>query len=189
MLLGDRDYAVTEDSVILLERKFIRASVVSYFTAYISGSLISALLWSEVDNLNAAEFWMFWPVNLRYISQITAHFGSIDGWNGFLFSNCVISTLMIIRLIYLFSVELSKPNDSFTWGITNVHLIVIPFALIAFFLPFRDGPRSYGMTFFDGPFNSSLKSNFLVAIFYFGITDPVVKFVSWLKFSFYPGGD
>jgi len=177
---------VTEDSVILLERKFIKASVVTYFTAFIVGILISALLWSRVDHLNAAEFWIFWPLNLRYISQITAHFGSIDGWNGFLFSNYVISSIMIIRIIYLFSVELAKPHDSFTWGITKVHLMVIPFALIALFLPFREGPRSYGMTFYDGPVGSSLKSNFLVAIFYFSITDPVVKFVSWLKFSFYP---
>ncbi|QXC48836.1 hypothetical protein KHC17_01635 [Agrobacterium salinitolerans] len=174
---------MTEDSVILLERKFIKASVVTYFTAYIAGSLMSALAWPGVTSLNAAEFWMFWPVNLRYIIQISANFGSTDGWNGFLFSNYIISSLMIIRMAYLFSVELSKPRDSFTWGITTVHLMVIPFALIALFLPFREGPRSYGLTFYDGPFGSSLKSNFLVAIFYFGITDPIVKLVSWLKFS------
>ncbi|MCZ4433179.1 hypothetical protein O3S81_26075 [Agrobacterium sp. SOY23] len=178
-----------ENSVILLERKFIKASVVTYFTAYIAGSLMSALLWSGVNHLNAADFWMFWPVNLRYMSQITARFGSIDGWNGFLFSNYIISSLMIIRMIYLFSFELSKPHDSFTWGITTVHLMVIPFALIALFLPFREGPRFYGMTFYDGPFSNSLKSNFLVATFYFSITDPVVKFVSWLKFSFCPRGN
>lgn len=180
---------MTEDSIILLERKFIKASMVTYFTAYITGSLISALVWFGVDQLNAAEFWMFWPVNLRYISQITVHFGSVDGWNGFLFSNYIISSLMIIRMIYLFSVELSKTPDSFTWGITKVHLMVVPFALIALFFPFREGPRSHGMTFYYGPFSNSLISNFLVATFYFSVTDPVVKFVSWLKFSFYPRGN
>ncbi|MDQ4409100.1 hypothetical protein RBU00_25575 [Rhizobium sp. AN63] len=99
---------MTEDSIILLERKFIKASAVTYFAAYIAGSLISALVWFGIDHLNAAEFWMLWPVNLRYISQIKEHFGSVDGWNGFLFSNYIISSLMITRMIYLFSVEALK---------------------------------------------------------------------------------
>lgn len=171
-----------ENSIFLFEKKFIGVSLALFLAAYLGGTLISFLLFPFVDGLEASEYWMIWPVNLYYISQIRAKFGSLDGWSLLLFSNYILSSMMIFRAIILLFMEMNRPKNGFHWGLSNVYIMVFPITIIGLLLPFDEGPNFYGMTFYHGPISNSLKSNFFLAAFYFCITDPLVKLVSWIRF-------
>jgi len=178
--------AIPEGPVLYYERRYIRASAISFFAAYLIGLFVTGVFFVYRIPLISPDWWMLWPVNLYYIDRIESKFGSIDGWIEFLVSNYALSMIMIIRFFYLLILEMVRPKNTFSWGITKVFLMAIPFALAGLLLPFSEGPSFYGLTFYHDPISNAFKSNFLVAGFYLGVTDPAVKFVGWVRFSFFP---
>lgn len=172
---------VIEKSVLAFEKRFMAVSLTTFMAAYSVALVAPLFLAKKVVDFAAADYWLIWPVNLYYISQIEAHFGSLNGWNTFLLSNYIASSMMICRLVALLVLELSRPKHTFNWGISFVHAMIMPVVLVGLLLPFGEG-RSRGLTFYGSPFGNSLTSTLLVAFFYFGATDPLVKFISWIKF-------
>ncbi|SOC93543.1 hypothetical protein SAMN05216358_3722 [Rhizobium sp. AN5] len=158
-------------------------SLTTFAAAYFGALVAPLFLAKKVVDFNAADYWLIWPVNLYYISQIEAHFGSLNGWNTFLLSNYIASSLMICRLVALLVLELNRPKHTFNWGVSGVYAMIIPLVLIGLLLPFGEGRRSRALTFYDGPFGSSMKTTLILSFFYFSITDPLVKFISWIKFT------
>ncbi|WP_425963857.1 hypothetical protein [Rhizobium nepotum] len=173
---------VIEKSVLAFEQRFMAVSLATFVAAFFGAVVTPLFLAKKVVDFNAVDYWLIWPVNLYYISQIEARFGSLNGWNTFLLSNYIASSLMICRLVALLVSELSRPKHTFNWGISGVYAMIIPVVLIGLLLPFGDGPSSRALTFYDGPFGSSMTTTLLCAFFYFSITDPLVKFISWIKF-------
>ncbi|MRG66475.1 hypothetical protein GH789_14460 [Rhizobium pusense] len=173
---------VIESSVMEFEKRFMAVSLTTFGAAYFGALVAPLFLAKKVVEFTAADYWLIWPVNLYYISQIEAHFGSLNGWNTFLLSNYIASSLMICRLVALLLLELSRPKHTFNWGISGVYAMIFPLMLIGLLLPFGDGPSSRALTFYDGPFGSSMTTTLLCAFFYLSITDPLVKFISWIKF-------
>ncbi len=157
-------------------------SLTTFGAAFFVAWVVPLFLAKKVIDFTASDYWLIWPVNLYYISQIEARFGSINGWNTFLLSNYIASSVMICRLVALLLLELSRPKHTFNWGISGVYAMIFPLMLIGVLLPFGDEPSRRGLTFYDSPFGNSLTSTLLVAFFYFGVTDPFVKFISWIKF-------
>ena len=173
---------VIEKSVLEFEKRFMAVSLTTFGAAYFGAWVAPLFLAKKVVEFTAADYWLIWPVNLSYISQIEAHFGSLDGWNTFLLSNYIASSLMICRLVALLMLELNRPKHTFNWGVSFVHAMIVPVVLIGLLLPFGDGPSRRGLTFHASPFSNSSTSTLHVAFFYFGATDPLVKFISWIKF-------
>ncbi|MRG64569.1 hypothetical protein GH789_04620 [Rhizobium pusense] len=173
---------VIEKSVLEFEKRFMAVSLTTFGAAFFVAWVVPLFLAKKVIDFTAGDYWLIWPVNLYYISQIKAHFGGLNGWNTFLLSNYIASSLMICRFVALLVLELNRPKHTFNWGISFVHAMIVPVVLIGLLLPFGDGPSRRGLTFYDSPFGNSLTSTLLVAFFYFGVTDPLVKFISWIKF-------
>lgn len=171
-----------EAPVLAFEKRFMAVSLTTFAAAYFGALVAPLFLAKKAVEFTAADYWLIWPVNLYYISQIEAHFGSLNGWNTFLLSNYIASSMMICRLVALLVLELNRPKHTFNWGISVVHAMIVPVVLIGLLLPFGDGPSRRALTFHDSPFGNSLTSTLLVAFFYFGATDPLVKFMSWIKF-------
>ncbi len=173
---------VIEKSVSDFENRFMAVSLTTFAAAFFGAWVVPLFLAKKVVDFAAADYWLIWPVNLYYISQIEAHFGSLNGWNTFLLSNYIASFLMICRFIALLVLELNRPKHTFNWGISGVYAMIFPLMLIGLLLPFGDGHSRRGLTFYDSPFGNSSTSTLLVAFFYLSITDPLVKFTSWIKF-------